>query len=123
MKRIFLLSTMIISSFGIMNLNAAPQQAATPASTQAVAQPITPAVGGNAKRLVAKITQSVSLHGDQFSKVNNICIEFYQKLETLNSAKPADYDAKVAALKAERNSKIKAELDASQVKSFESFKD
>ena len=117
MKRIFLLSTMIITSFGAMNvqsLSAAPQQSETT---------ISPAVGASAKKLVSKINQAVALSGEQFSPVNNICIEYFNKVTAINNAKPANADAQIAALKQTRDQKIKALLTASQLKSWDSFKE
>ena len=117
MKRIFLLSTIMISSFGMMNvqtISAAPAQQAVTAS---------PAIFGKAKQLVSKINVAVGLKGDQFSKVNDACVEYYQQLETLTNAKPADLDAKAAALKVTRNAKIKASLTTEQLKAWAAFKD
>ena len=118
MKRIFLLSTMIITSFGAMNvqsLSAAPQQAETT---------ITPAVGSAAKKLVSKINLAVALTGEQQFAVNNIAIDYFNKVTAINNAKPANADAQIAALKQTRDQKIKALLTASQLKSWEaSFKE
>ncbi len=117
MKRIFLLSTMMISSFVMMNvqtISAAPvQQAGT----------VTVAIGAKAKQLVSKINTAVSLRDNQFSKVNDACIEYFQQLETLNNAKPADLSTKVAALKATRDAKIKASLATDQLKAWAAFKE
>ena len=114
MKRIFLLSTLIISSFGMINLqtvSAAPQ-AATSVSTAATA-----------KKLVSRISQVVHLHGDQFSKVNDACVEYYTQVDALGKAGSADASSKIAGLKATRDAKIKGSLDADQVKAFASFKE
>ena len=114
MKRIFLLSTLIISSFGMINLqtvSAAPQ-----ASTSV-------ATAATAKKLVSRINQTVHLHGDQFSKVNDACVEYYTQVETITKTNAADTSAKIAALKTTRDAKIKASLDADQVKAFAAFKE
>jgi len=114
MKRILLLSTLVISSFGMMNLqtvSAAPQQT------------ITPEVGAKAKKIVVNINQAVNLRGDQFSKVNDICIDYVKQLDALNNAKPADLSTKAAALKTTRNEKIKALLAPDQLTGWASFKD
>jgi hypothetical protein len=113
MKRIFLLSTLVISSFGMMNLqtvSAAPQQT------------ITPEVGANAKKLVANINKVISLQGDQFSKINDVCIDYFKQLDALTKSKPADLDAKTAALKQTRDSKIKALLTPAQLTNWSSVK-
>lgn len=118
MKRIFLLSTMIISSFGMMNLQTV--NAATPAQQAVTASPT---VFATAKKLVGKINIAVSLQGDQFGKVNDVCIEYYQQLDALTKANPADLTVKTAALKQTRDAKIKALLNANQLKSWAAFKD
>ena len=108
MKRFFLLSTLVISSFGMVNLqtlSAAPQQA-VPHNNEA---------GVKAKTLVSQINKVVALRGDQFSKVNEACVEYFNQV----AAKPADIDA----LKKTRNEKIKSYLAADQLASWANFKD
>ena len=118
MKRIFLLSTMIISSFGMMNLQTV--NAATPAQ-QAVAA--SPATFAKAKQLVGKINIAVKLQGDQVTKVNDICVEYFQQLDALTNANPSDLAVKTAALKQTRDAKIKATLNANQREAWAAFKD
>jgi len=118
MKRIFLLSTLIISSFGMMNLQTI--SAAAPAQQAANADPATFA---KAKQLVSKINLAVTLHGNQFSKVNEACIEYFQQLNALSKATPAEITAKTEELKNTRNAKIKAVLEADQLKSWAAFKE
>jgi len=120
MKRIFLLSTLIISSFGMMNLQTV--SAATPAQQAQAANPDA-ATFAKAKQLVSKINVAVSLHGNQFSKVNEACIEYFQKLNALNNATPADAIAKAQELKNARNAKIKAVLEPDQMNSWAAFKE
>ena len=114
MKRIFLLSTLIISSFGMINLqtlSAAPQQT------------ITPEVGAKAKKIVVSVNQAVSLRGDQFSKVNDICIDYVKQVDAVTKSNPADLSVKLAALKTSSNEKIKAVLAPDQLTGWASFKD
>jgi len=115
MKRIFLLSTLVISSFGMMNLQTV--SAATPQ------QAVSAAIGGKAKALVSKINQAVPLRGDQFAKVNDACIEYFKQVDVLTNAKPADMDAQIASLKKTRNEKIKAALAPDQLNSWANFKE
>ena len=115
MKRIFLLSTLAIASFGMLApqmVSAAPQQAN---------QEVSPMV--KAKKLVSNINQAVSLRGDQFSKVNDACVEYFKKLDELNQAKPADLNAQIATAKQTRDAKIKASLATDQLKSWAAFKE
>lgn len=102
----------------MMNLQTA--SAAAPAQ-QAASQDASPFV--RAKKLVSSINQVVSLRNDQFSKVNEICIDYFKQLDELNNAKPADLNVKVTALKNTRNEKIKASLAADQLKAWAGFKD
>lgn len=118
MKRILLLSAMIISSFGLINLQTV--NAATPAQQAAR---VSSSTFAKAKQLVSKINIAVTLTGNQFSQVNDACIEYYQQLDALNKANPADLAAKTAALKQTRNAKIKASLNAEQLKSWAAFKE
>jgi len=107
MKRIFLLSALVISSFGMINtqtVSAAPQQANQNASPEV-----------KAKSLVSKINMAVSLRGDQFYKVNEACVEYFKKV----AASPAEAES----LKKVRNEKIKASLAADQLAAWAGFKD
>jgi len=118
MKRIFLLSTMIITSFGMINMQTV--NAAAPAQQAANADPATFA---KAKQLVSKINVAVTLREGQFSKVNDICIEYFQQLNALTKANPADLAAKTAELKTTRDARIKAVLGSDQQKSWAAFKE
>jgi sensor domain CHASE-containing protein len=101
-------------------MNLQTVSAATPA--QQAANP-DPATFAKAKQLVAKINVACSLHGDQFRKVNDACIEYFQKLNALSNATPADVIAKTQELKDTRNAKIKAVLEPGQLNSWAAFKE
>ncbi len=117
MKRILFVSAMIISSFGMMNvqtLSAAPVQG----TANHDASPFV-----RAKKLVSSINQVVFLRDAQFSTVNEICVNYFTKLDELTKENPADLSAKVAALKEARNKKIKAALAADQQSAWATFKE
>jgi hypothetical protein len=110
MKRILLFSIITIASFGWANAQAA-QQNTTPEA--------------RAKRMVVAIQKAVGLHGDQFGVVNNAYVEYFRKLDALDAQKlnAADYQSKLTDLQTNRDTKIKAGLEAPQVKNWQTYHD
>lgn len=77
MKKILLMSALSIASFGVMNAQSATTTQTTTTTKQA------PQV--RAKAMVSKITKSVGLQGDQWTKVNTLYVEYFTKLDVVGA--------------------------------------
>ena len=107
MKKIFLISTIIVLLVGIMNAQTATTQS--------------PEV--RAKSAVAKINKNCTLVGDQTTKVNKIYIDYFTKQEALNAKKAGmdakEFDKQMAVVVGERNAGLKKVLTPEQGKMME----
>ncbi|HLP21757.1 MAG TPA: hypothetical protein VK174_15700 [Chitinophagales bacterium] len=79
MKKILLMSALSIASFGVMNA----QSATTTQSTTTTTTKQSPQA--RAKAMVSKITKSVGLQGDQWTKVNTLYVEYFTKLDVVSA--------------------------------------
>lgn len=105
MKKIILMSALSIATFGVMNA----QTAATPATQTATSHKQLPQV--RAKAMVSKVTNACALQGEQISKVNNLYIEYFAKLDAIgtDAVKAADLSKTV-------DNSLKGILSPSQLK-------
>ena len=110
MKRFFLFLVITTASLGCINAQSSTQNS-TPQ--------------GRAKAQVAAVNKAVVLHGNQFGDVNKAYIEYYTKLDALNTQKStlsnADYQSQLSTLQATRDTKVKSSLDAAQLKNWQAY--
>ena len=123
MKKLFFVSAVLLSSFGMTNAQSAKATTTQPTRTEIAAEKAPEARG---KQLVAKINNAVQLQGDQWGKVNNICVDFFTKHDALKSQKGTIdnkvFETKVEELKSAREKALAAVLTPEQNKKLEAAK-
>lgn len=99
------MSALSIAAFGMMNA----QNAATTSTQTLAPQKSLPQV--RAKAMVSKINNASGLQGDQFTKLNNLYIDYYTKLDALGTDA-----AKLKDLDVATNTALQGILSPSQLK-------
>ncbi len=121
MKKFFFVFTVVASSFGMLNA----QNAKTPSTTTEAAT-VAKAPEVKAKELVAQINNSVQLQGDQWGKVNDLCIDFFTKADALRAKKETldakMFETKLSELRTNRDKTLSGILTPEQNRKLEAAK-
>lgn len=118
MKKILFATAVVASSFGM--LNAQNAKTTQTAATEAKAEKLPEA---RAKELVSKINTTCQLNGDQWTKVNNLCVDFFKQHDALKAQKATmdakTFETKMNELKATRDKGLAAALTPEQNRKLE----
>ncbi len=124
MKKIIFVFAVVVSSFGMTNAQTAKTSSTSPVAATAAPAERTPEARG--KELVAKINTACQLKDDQWSKVNEISVDFFTKQDALRGQKRTmdvtSFDKKMNELKSNRDKALSAVLTPEQNRKFEAAK-
>lgn len=122
MKKILLISSIVVSSLGIVNAQVTeskPQPFLKPAQVDQL-----PA--SRAKVRVSEIAKITPLQAEQTTKLVNLYVSFFTKSDDLKAKKAtldgAEYGKQMSALKSERDAGLKAVLTPAQITTLENAK-